>query len=168
MRKLTQAALYALGFSLMAFSASAHDHGQDNVDYSAQFSAATSAENMTVEQCWVRLLPNHLPSAGYFVIHNHGKEAVEVLAAATPSYDNVMLHETIEEDGMMKMKMVESLSVPAQGRLDFKPGGLHAMFEQPTAVLQVGDVMPLELLFEGNKKLSVTCTVKAAKARTFD
>lgn len=169
MRKLTQAVISALSFSLIAFSASAHDHAHhDSIDYSAQFAAATPAENITVEQCWVRLLPSHLPSAGYFVIHNNNDEAVEVLAAATPSYDDVMLHETVEEDGMAKMKMAESLAVPAGGSLSFTPGGLHAMFEQPTNALEVGDTMLMELLFSGEQKLSVNCKVNAAKARTFD
>lgn len=169
MRKLTQAAISALSFFLITFSASAHDHAHhDSSDYSAQFAAAVPAEKITVEQCWVRLLPSHLPSAGYFVIHNNDDEAVEVLAVATLSYDDVMLHETVEEDGMTKMKMADSLSVPAGGSLDFTPGGLHAMFEQPTGALEVGDTMQMELLFSGEKKLSVDCKVNAAKARVFD
>lgn len=171
MSKLTQAAISALGlgFSLIAFGASAHEHAHhDRVDYTAQLIAATPAKNLTVEQCWIRLLPSHLPSAGYFVIHNHSDQAVEVLAAATPSYDEVMLHETVEEDGMTKMQMADSLSVAAKSSLSFKPGGLHAMFEQPTGELKVGDTMPMELLFSGEQKLSVNCKVNAAKARAFD
>lgn len=167
MRKLTTLAL--VGFSTVAFAVSAHEHTHhDSTDYSALFSTAAAAENITVEQCWIRLLPSHLPSAGYFVIHNNNDEAIEVLAAASPSYDDVMLHETIEENGMTKMQMADSLSVAAKSSLSFKPGGLHAMFEQPTGELKVGDTMPMELLFSGEQKLSVNCKVNAAKARAFD
>lgn len=167
MRKLTTLAL--VGFSAVTFTVFAHDHAHhDSTDYSVLFTTAAPAEDITVEQCWVRLLPSHLPSAGYFVIHNNSEEAVEVLAAATPSYDDVMLHETVEEDGMTKMKMADSLSVPARGSLDFTPGGLHAMFEQPTGKLEIGDTMQMELLFSGEQKLSVSCKVNAAKARAFD
>lgn len=161
-----------IGLSSMAFSVSANDHsqhhGHDMIDHSAQFAAAKPAKNITVEHCWVRLLPSHLPSAGYFVIHNNNDEAVELLAAATPSYDEVMLHETVEEDGMAKMKMADSLSVPAQDSLSFKPGGLHAMFEQPTAALKVGDTMQMELLFDHAQKLRIECKVNPAKALTFN
>lgn len=130
--------------------------------------AATPTVPITAEQCWVRLLPSHLPSAGYLVLHNQSDEAIEVLAATSPSYDDVMLHETIEEDGMAKMQMVEHLLVPAAGKLDFTPGGLHLMFEQPTGALSVGDTMPLTLLFSGEQKLEVSCKVNEAKARSFD
>ena len=168
MRKLTVMAF--IGLSSVAFSVSAqdHNHQHQSVDYMAQFAAATPSSIITVEQCWLRLLPSHLPSAGYFVIHNQGDEAVELLAAATPSYNDVMLHETFQENGMAKMQMVGKLPIPAQASLNFIPGGLHAMFEQPTGSLQVGDTMKMELLFDQGQKVEVDCKVNPAKARRFE
>ncbi len=172
MRKLTVMAL--IGFSSVAVTVLAqghnhqHQHQHQSVDYTAQFAAATPSSTITIEQCWLRLLPSHLPSAGYFVIHNQGNEPVELLAAATPSYNDVMLHETFQENGMAKMQMVGKLSIPAQVSLSFTPGGLHAMFAQPTASLQVGDTMQMELLFAQGQKVQTDCKVNPAKARTFE
>ncbi len=144
-----------------------HQHQQQPKDYAADFAAADQATHIVVEQCWVRLLPNTVPSAGYFIIHNEGTEDVELIAAATPSYDQVMLHETIENKGMAKMQTVEKIKVPAQSTLEFKPGGLHAMYEQPTAALTLGGSMDLELLFSTKQKISTTCKVNPANARAY-
>ena len=176
MRRMTLATCF--GLAAVAFSVQAHDHhdhhahhdhhGHHMTDYSAQFAAATLTDQVRVEQCWVRLLPAHIPSAGYFILHNDTEQPIEVLAAATPSYDDVMLHETIEEDGMAKMVMADTIQIPAKGTLTFKPGGLHAMFEQPTGALKVGDTMPMELLLANEQKVSVDCKVNPANARSYD
>lgn len=167
------------GFSALALTVQAnnHDHSHDHhvshhshemVDYSAQFAAAMPTTDVTIEQCWLRLLPKHLPSAGYFIIHNNSDDEVELLAAASPSYKHIMLHETIHEDGMAKMQSAGKLIIPAQASLGFVPGGLHAMFEQPTAELTVGETMQIELLFDHHRKLSVECKVNPAKARAYE
>ncbi len=149
-----------------------HQHnGQDghtSVDYSSSFATAEILGNVKIEQCWVRLLPPNLPSAGYFVIDNQTSEPLTLIAAATPSYQHVMLHETIEEKGMSKMQDVAEIAIPAQGTVSFESGGLHAMYEQPTGTLEVGQTMDLELLFADQKKAVATCRVNAAKARSYD
>lgn len=129
---------------------------------------SATATTLQAEQCWVRLMPSHLPSAGYLVVHNTATEPVQLLSASSPSYDEVMLHETVEVDGMAKMQMVDKITVPAQGSLNFVPGGLHLMYEQPTATLEVGDTLQLQLVFTNNQQLQVECKVNAAKARTFE
>lgn len=164
----------ALSLSVFSLAAAAHDHHHghhghhDVTDYSAQFAEAKTTTQVRAEQCWVRLLPEHVPSAGYFVLHNDGDQAMNLLAAISPSYDDVMLHETIEQDGMAKMVMAEKMEIPAKGTLEFKPGGLHAMFEKPVAKLQVGDRMQVELLFDHAQKISMDCKVNPANARQFE
>lgn len=148
-RRKILASLSVLGFSLVGVS------------------VATASE-LSAEQCWVRLLPSHLPSAGYVIVNNSSSEPVQLLSASSPSYDDVMLHETVEIDGMAKMQMVESITVPAQGSLSLVPGGLHLMYEQPTGALEVGDTMQLQLVFDNNQQLQVDCKVNEAKARSFD
>ena len=163
-----------VGFSGVGFAHEGHGHHHDShaehhqvVDHSQDFAEATEAKQVRIEQCWVRLLPADIPSAGYFVIHNESDVDLELIAGATPSYQQVMLHETIEHEGMAKMVMADKIVIPAQSLLEFKPGGLHAMYEQPTGVLQVGDVMDMTLLFSNQKKATATCKVNSAKARSY-
>lgn len=161
----------ALALSTLSLTAAAtsHSHHSHHVgDYSAQFASAELTDQVRAEQCWVRLLPANVPSAGYFILHNDTPQPVQVVAAATPSYNHVMLHETIEQDGMAKMVMAEQIEIPVQGSLVFKPQGLHAMFEGPTGQLKVGDNMSMELLLDHAKKISMSCKVKPANARQFE
>ncbi|MEZ2722191.1 copper chaperone PCu(A)C [Paenalcaligenes hominis] len=169
MRNVTFAIL--CGFSSLALAHGGHHHDSahhhEMVDYAAQFAAAKPAVGVRVEQCWVRLLPPTVPSAGYFVIHNDSNEELELVAGATPSYGHVMLHETIEENGMAKMVMADKMVIPAQSMVEFKPGGLHAMFEQPTQALTQGQTMDMELLFSNQKKVAMSCKVNPANARSY-
>src|SRR5690625_112177 len=153
-----------------------HDHHHDahsHVDYSAEFAAAALAEGVVIEQCWLRLLPAHVPSAGYFLLSNQSDEPLELLAAQTDSYDLLMLHQTYEEDGLLKMKMADKLDIAAGAQLNFEPGGLHMMFEEPTTALSVGDNVDIEFLFKNPSsqsltKKTVSCRVNPAKARRYD
>lgn len=170
--------VFLLGLSSLIITApvqAEHNHAEHHhtehhkaIDYSAQFESAKLSSDVKIEQCWVRLLPSNLPSAGYFLLHNQKESSIELLAAATPSYQDVMLHETVDVDGMAKMQMTEKIKIPAKETLVFKPGGLHAMFEQPTAALEVGKKMRLELLFSNGEKVATECKVNPAKARSFE
>lgn len=147
-----------------------HDHSErhETMSYAEQFTAAKTSSNIQIEQCWIRLLPTNLPSAGYFTLQNNENKKIELIAAATPSYQQVMLHQTIETDGMTKMQRAEKIEIPAKGTLVFEPGGLHAMFEKPTSTLKVGESMQLELLFSDGQKVSTDCKVNPAKALSFN
>lgn len=161
--------LTALSLSALSVSSVlAHNHHHHMVDHSADFKQAVTADQVRVDQCWVRLLPSHIPSAGYFVIQNDQDQPLELLAGSTPSFSEVMLHETIEEDGMAKMVMADKITVPAKGSLVFKPGGLHAMYEKPTHDIKVGDTMTMTLLFANQQKVEASCKVNPANARQYD
>lgn len=136
--------------------------------YASQFKSVKSSSQIQIEQCWIRLLPAHLPSAGYFALQNNGEKVIELKAATTPSYQQVMLHQTNEVDGMTKMQMAKKIEIPAKGTLTFEPGGFHIMFEKPTSTLKVGETMQLKLLFSDGQTVTTNCKVNPAKALSFD
>lgn len=144
-----------------------HHHEHEMIDFSADFAVAQFAKEITVEQCWVRLMPAQVPSAGYFKINNQQDSPIELLAARTDSFGLTMLHQTYEEDGLAKMKETDGLLIEPHQHLSFEPGGYHVMFEQPTGSLEVGDKMDLELLFGHEQKVTAACRVNSAKARSY-
>lgn len=147
---------------------SEHHHHHEHIDYSKEFAAAQPAQNILVEQCWIRLMPANVPSAGYFSLTNNQKEPIELLAARTNNFELTMLHLTYEEEGMAKMKETAGITIDAGQRLNFEPGGYHVMFEEPTTMPKVGEEMDLELLFDEAQKITTTCRVNSAKARSYD
>ena len=80
-----------------------------------------------IDQAWVRLSPNKdTPSAGYFVVHG-GDAGIQLRGAVTDYALKVEMHESVGKDGMMSMKPIESVDVPAKGKVAFAPGGKHLM-----------------------------------------
>ena len=80
-----------------------------------------------IDQAWVRLSPNRdTPSAGYFVAHG-GDAATQLRGVLTDYALRVEMHESMNHDGMMMMQKIDSVDIPAKGKVAFTPGGKHLM-----------------------------------------
>ncbi|HAF41452.1 MAG TPA: copper chaperone PCu(A)C [Sphingobium sp.] len=80
-----------------------------------------------VDQAWVRLSPNKdMPSAGYFVAHG-GDMGTQLRGVITDYALKVEMHESLTRDGMTTMERIESVDIPAKGKVAFAPGGKHLM-----------------------------------------
>src|SRR5690606_5798338 len=156
------AATLAIVFTGVAGSVWAHDapahrgHGAHHAP-SVDVSALPSSEAVRVEGCWIRLLPAPAPSAGYFVVKNEGDRAVKLTGASTKAFGSTMLHETTHEGGMSRMSMTHDVEIAAGQELVFKPGGYHAMLEQPTDDVKVGAILPVAFIFDGKEKVEAQC-----------
>jgi len=64
--------------------------------------------------------------------------------------------------GMMEMKPVSSIPVPANGSVELKPGGYHVMLMQLKNPLTTGGTVPLTLTFEKAGTKQVTAEVRAS------
>ena len=70
--------------------------------------------------------PTAETGAAYVSLMAHG-EADRLVAVSTPAAKMAGLHETVLQDGVMKMQHVDALDIPANGQLRMKPGGYHIM-----------------------------------------
>jgi copper(I)-binding protein len=139
-------------------------HGEHAPASLQGISQTPAAKTLAISACWIRLLPAQIPSAAYFVIKNTGSEAVRIDAAASPAFASVMLHRTTEQNGVSRMSASGDLTIPPGGELAFKPGGYHAMLEQPTGPLAVGQTVTLEFLTANAEHASAACKVEPATA----
>lgn len=93
---------------------------------------------------------------GYMTIHNHGKDSVVLVAGDTPAAATVSIHETVSQDGLMKMRRLTSgLTIPAGETVALEPHSYHLMLEQLEAPLEPGDKIPLILTFDGLEPIEV-------------
>ena len=76
--------------------------------------------------------------AVYATIANTGKEADALVSASSDAAQTVELHEVKNEGGVMKMRPVQKIAVPAGGKIEMKPGGYHVMLLGPQARPQAG------------------------------
>lgn len=103
-----------------------------------------------VREGWVRLLPGGMPmQAGFGRIENSCAVPVTIVAARSPAYGSVELHETRIVQGVSRMRAVPELRIGPDGSAVLKPGGLHLMLMQPRKPLKVGSKVAIEFELEG-------------------
>lgn len=109
---------------------------------------------------YVRLLPPGTPNtAAFMVLKNDANQAVKLVAASSPAAGRAELHTHLHENGVMKMRQVESIEIPAKGEVVLKPGSLHIMlFEIGTLSEQTP--MPLTLTLDDGQQLALSLPVK--------
>ena len=107
-----------------------------------------------VRDAWIRLVPGGMPmQAGFGRIENRCPTPIAVVAASSPAYGSVELHETRIVDGVSKMRAVPELRIAADGAATLKPGGLHLMLMQPHAPLKAGSKVAVEFELADGRKI---------------
>lgn len=87
--------------------------------------------------------------AVYLTVVNGREIALQLVAATSPAAATVEIHETIEDDGVMRMvHHPEGFAIAPMSRLELRPGGKHIMLVDLTDALAVGDTIDLTLTFE--------------------
>ena len=69
-------------------------------------------------------------SAAYLTLKNNTGTAIVVTQVQSPQFARVEIHETTIEDGISKMRALDSLTVPANGAARLERGGKHLMLMQ--------------------------------------
>jgi len=121
-------------------------------------SEGTAAAELAVDGARLQLLPD--TGAVYFTVTNPGAEADRLLEIETPA-GVAELHETVEEDGVMRMlSRLEGFEIPAGGELVLAPGGKHGML-MDVDVARGYETLPLSLRFERAGEVEVDATVES-------
>ena len=114
-----------------------------------------------VYDAWVRAVPPNMKmTAAYMSFHNHSKMEDALLSAETPIAGVVETHTVEENKGVMSMKPVDSIPVPANGMQELKPGGFHLMLIQLKQVPKMGETVSLVLNFKHAGRVEVSAPVK--------
>jgi copper(I)-binding protein len=116
---------------------------------------------ISVEAAWARAtLPGQTSSAAYFTIRNAG--GPDKLLSVSSSAANASLHSTATDKGVMRMRPVAQIDVPANSAVELKPGGTHVMMTGLKAPLTPGATIPLDLKFEKSGDRHVMAAVRPA------
>lgn len=121
--------------------------------------APDSDNGLTVTQAWARASAG-ANGAAYFTLKNSGPADDTLLrAAADTGVRAVELHSHIDDGGVMRMRPVDSVPVPAGETITFAPRGLHVMLIGLDAPLKAGDRLPLILTFSKAGERQVTAEI---------
>lgn len=116
---------------------------------------------LDIGDAWIKNLPASVPvRAGYLSLHNSSTRPQRIVALHSESFASVEIHETVMQDGMMRMQQVPELQIEAGETVQLAPGGLHLMLMQPAAPTRPGEVHRIEIEFDDGSRQSLQLTVR--------
>jgi copper(I)-binding protein len=115
-----------------------------------------------VQNAWARATAAGATAGGVFLTMMDKGAPDRLVSASTPVAAMAEVHETVNDNGVMRMRPVPALPVPANQPVELKPGGYHIMLMGLKQQLKDGETFPVTLTFE--KAGSVTATVHVEKA----
>lgn len=105
-------------------------------------------EDISVEQAWARDTPPGASNgAVYFIVENRGQLVDQLTGLSSNASERAEIHTHIDTDGIMQMRQVDVVEVPAGGSTVFEPGGDHIMLINLSQGLKEGGVVSLDLEF---------------------
>ena len=114
-----------------------------------------------VHDAYVRATPPGQPNAAaYLVLRNNAKRDIRLVSVKSDVAEVAELHSHAMDAGMMKMRRVEHIDVPAGGETVLQPGGLHIMLMGLVKQLKPGEYVSLEFHFDNGQKQSMRVPVK--------
>jgi copper(I)-binding protein len=128
---------------------------------------ATSVSAQTgspeIKKAWARATPGKAETgAAYLTIQSATPD--RLTAVSTPVAGKAELHEMTMQGGVMKMRSLAALELPAGQAVVLKPGALHIMLVGLKQPLHVGESFPLTLEFEKAGRREVNVVVEKAGA----
>jgi copper(I)-binding protein len=104
---------------------------------------------LTLSDLAVRASLGAVPtSAAYLTIANAGAAPDRLLSVDCACARMAMMHQSRITGGVASMDMVDSVVIPAHGKVTFSPNGLHIMLTGLTGPLKAGGLQPMVLRFE--------------------
>ena len=124
--------------------------------------SAAWAGDITLGHPWARATPAGAKvGAGYVTLKNAGSAGDSLVAATADVAGRVEIHEMAVVDGVMKMRPVKALPIPAGKSVELKPGSYHIMLMELKQPLKVGDKITGTLTFEKAGTIPVEYAVEA-------
>jgi copper(I)-binding protein len=127
-------------------------------------SSPPSPADIMVDDAWARATSPSQKVGGIFVSIMEMGAPDKLVSVSSPIADSLELHETINDNGIMKMRPVAALPLASGETVELKPGGYHIMAMGLKQQLVPGASFPVTLHFEKAGDVTVTATVKAAGA----
>ena len=129
--------------------------------------AAPATADVKVQDAWVRGTVPGQDSTGAYMKLQSSADAV-ITGAQSPVAKTVELHSMRMEGGMMKMRAIPRVALPAGKTVEFDPSGYHVMMTGVASPLRAGQTVPITLTIEdakgGKSQLEVKAVVRPLAA----
>jgi periplasmic copper chaperone A len=130
---------------------------------SACGAAGKEGTDIEAHDYWARSALKDGNGAAYMLLHNHTANDDAVVGVSSDVATATEIHlSQITANGTMEMIQQESVAIPADGELEFKPGSYHVMLIGLKQDLKAGDEITLTLHFKNHEDITLTVPVLEA------
>ncbi|MBB3066967.1 hypothetical protein FHR98_003283 [Limibacillus halophilus] len=124
--------------------------------------AATQAmaSDLSTNNAWSRVTMGAGHTGAVFLeITNQSQEPRRLVSAETSLAERAEVHSNEMVDGVMKMRRMEEIEIPAGETVTLEPGGLHVMLFGLTQALKEGEHFDVKLMFDDGAEVTATVMV---------
>lgn len=127
--------------------------------------AVAQESNVAVLDAWARETPGGAKTGAAFLQVTAKTDSDKLIDARSSVAEHVELHNHVHENGVMRMRRVDAIEVPAGKTVTLEPGGYHLMLMNLKQPLKAGDTIDLTLVFEKAGQVEVTASVQPIGAK---
>ena len=92
-------------------------------------------------------------------LNNTGSQADALVSVSSPVAKKAEIHNHINDKGVMRMRQVAKIDVPAGKSVTLQPGGFHVMLMGLKQPLKLNDTFPVTLKYQSGRTQKITATV---------
>ena len=119
------------------------------------------ASSMDVDNATIRLMPASAKmTAGYFNLSNQENKEKVLVGAKSNFFKHIEIHQSMKDGDVMKMIKKDSVSIPPNSELEFKPMGYHLMLMQPIDKISENQIVKITLSFASGESKDVQFVTK--------
>jgi hypothetical protein len=120
-----------------------------------------AAQVVKVSNPYARAVPPGQPNSAVFLtLTNPSKTTYHIKAASSPASKVTELHTTQDNNGVMEMRQVPKMDIPALGETVLKPGSLHIMLIGLKQDMKVGEKTKVTLTFNDDSKMTLEVPIQ--------
>lgn len=109
---------------------------------------------------WSPEAPPGRMMAGFMALHNASAEPIRLVDASSPAFGHVEIHTMVMDEGVMRMRRLDYLSIEPGESVELRPGGLHLMLMEPREQLSAGDRIDIELIDDQGRRYPLSSEVR--------
>ena len=122
---------------------------------------ASAGESLQAENAWVPWAPPGLKvHVAYMTIVNRGATDQIIVSAESTDYERIEVHRSVIKDGVSTMEAIGEVKVPANGRVEFAPTGLHLMLIGPRRPPALYGHVQIVLRLSSGEEVDVSAVIR--------
>jgi periplasmic copper chaperone A len=130
-----------------------------------QVEVSAASRELEADDGWSRATaPGQTVAAGYLELRNSTQRADALIAASTPAAASVELHTASLQNGIMRMRRLDRLALPAGRTVTLAPGGHHLMLIGLRQRLVPGQSISVTLQFASGRSITTRLAVRDSNA----